>query len=39
MTDHVFEYIPAYAIGALDPDELEQIDHHLATCDVCRLEL
>ncbi|MEW9554505.1 anti-sigma factor [Nonomuraea sp. NPDC050783] len=29
----------AHALGALDPEEALEIDHHLATCEVCGTEL
>ncbi|MCF6468877.1 zf-HC2 domain-containing protein [Nonomuraea sp. MG754425] len=29
----------AHALGALEPDEAEEIDTHLATCEVCGAEL
>ncbi|WP_049566766.1 anti-sigma factor family protein [Nonomuraea sp. SBT364] len=29
----------AHALGALEPDEAEEIDTHLATCDMCGAEL
>jgi anti-sigma-K factor RskA len=31
--------IPAYAIGALDPDEIAALEAHLQTCASCRTEL
>jgi len=39
--DHkqVLEQIPAYALGALDPDEVQEIEKHLAGCDSCQVEL
>jgi anti-sigma-K factor RskA len=30
--DEVSELLPAYALGALDPSELEAVEAHLATC-------
>jgi len=31
--------LPAYAIGALDPEEVSAFEAHLQTCDSCRTEL
>lgn len=36
---HVFDFLPAYALGSLDEDEQLQVSEHLATCAVCRAEL
>lgn len=33
------ENIPAYTIGALDPDEVSVLEAHLQTCESCRTEL
>lgn len=33
------ENLPAYAIGALDADEVRALEAHLATCASCRTEL
>lgn len=33
------EDIPAYAIGALDPDDEAALEAHLKTCEICRAEL
>jgi anti-sigma-K factor RskA len=30
--------LPAYALGALEPDERTRVDDHLATCATCRAE-
>jgi anti-sigma factor RsiW len=30
---------PAYALGALDPDERQAFEDHLATCDLCSAEV
>jgi len=38
IDEHVFDLIPAYALGCLDPDELNQVEKHLAQCAVCREE-
>jgi anti-sigma-K factor RskA len=32
--DEVSELLPAYALGALDPSELEAVEAHLAMCDL-----
>jgi anti-sigma-K factor RskA len=37
--NQVFEIIPAYALGALDPDERVHVEAHLRLCAVCRSEL
>lgn len=36
---HVRENIPAYAIDALDVDEIAALESHLQTCESCRTEL
>ncbi len=36
---HVTDYIPAYALECLDPEEREQVARHLAGCPVCQAEL
>lgn len=38
MNEHPHESLPAFAIGALDPDETLQVSAHLATCATCRDE-
>lgn len=35
---HVTDLIPAYALGALEPDEVEMVDIHLETCAACAAE-
>ena len=37
--NHVTEFLPAYALDALEPDERRMVAAHLASCDVCRVEL
>ncbi len=37
--DHVFELLPAYALGALDDSEVKLIEAHLPVCPSCREEL
>jgi anti-sigma-K factor RskA len=37
-TEHVSDWLPLYALGALEPDELAQVDAHLPTCAGCRAE-
>jgi hypothetical protein len=34
--DDVRDQLPAYALGALDPDERLGVERHLATCEGCR---
>jgi anti-sigma-K factor RskA len=36
---HVTESIPAYALGALDEAEAQEIDQHLEQCSACQAEL
>ncbi len=36
---HVDDLIPAYALGALDPDEITRVDTHVVDCDACAAEL
>ena len=36
---HVSDYLPAFALGSLDPDEQQLVTAHLAQCASCRLEL
>ena len=35
---HVFDLLPAYAIGGLDSDEARQVEEHLLSCLICRNE-
>lgn len=37
--DEVRELLGAYALDAVDPDEQQAIEHHLDSCDDCRLEV
>ena len=39
IEDHVIESLPAYALGALDVDEAEQVQEHLLVCASCQDEL
>ncbi len=42
MTDNHSPFqdnLPAYALGALDPDETIALEGHLQTCETCRTEL
>ena len=34
--EHVDNLIDAYALGALEPDEVALVERHLQTCDACR---
>ncbi len=36
---HVFDLLPAYALGCLGPEEEAQVNRHLAFCSTCRIEL
>ena len=38
MNDHVDELLALYALGGLEPDELKQVEAHLAGCAACRQE-
>lgn len=35
---HVTDLIPAYTLGALEPDEVDAVERHLAHCDACSAE-
>lgn len=35
---HVTDLIPAYVVGALEPDEVDAVERHMATCQQCRAE-
>ncbi len=37
--EHLFDLLPAYALGSLDPVEEQQVNEHLASCAICRAEL
>src|SRR5690606_37241530 len=37
--DAIAELIPAYVLGALEPDELEAVELHLLECPRCRAEV
>ncbi|WP_405060517.1 zf-HC2 domain-containing protein [Kribbella sp. NBC_01505] len=39
MSEHDQSQLGAYALGALDPAESQEVDEHLATCAECRAEL
>ncbi|TCO44299.1 putative zinc finger protein [Kribbella antiqua] len=39
MSEHDRSQLGAYALGALEPDEVREMDEHLATCPECRAEL
>jgi anti-sigma-K factor RskA len=36
---HVFDLLPAYALGCLDQADARRVSEHLAVCSVCRTEL
>jgi anti-sigma factor RsiW len=38
MNVHPTDSIPAFVLGALDPEEALQVGEHLATCPTCRAE-
>lgn len=37
-TEHVSDLLSLYALGALEPDELAQVDAHLLACPTCQAE-
>jgi anti-sigma factor RsiW len=39
MSEHDHSQLGAYALGALEPDEVREVDEHLAGCATCRREL
>jgi len=39
MSEHDRTQLGAYALGALEPAEVQEVDEHLATCAECRDEL
>jgi len=39
MSEHDRSQLGAYALGALEADEVREVDEHLATCAECRTEL
>ncbi|WUJ71237.1 zf-HC2 domain-containing protein [Kribbella soli] len=39
MNEHDRTQLGAYALGALEPGEIAEVDEHLATCAECRAEL
>lgn len=39
MEEHVFDLLPAYALGCLDREDDLQVAEHLAACRMCRGEL
>ena len=39
MEEHVFDLLPAYALGCLDGEDDLRVGEHLAACKVCRGEL
>jgi len=39
MSEHDRTQLGAYALGALEPGEVQEVDEHLATCAECRAEV
>lgn len=39
MSEHDHSQLGAYALGALEPDEVREVEEHLAGCAACRREL
>ncbi len=39
MSEHDNSQLGAYVLGALEPDEIREVDEHLAGCPECRQEL
>ncbi len=39
MVDHVFDDLPAYALGSLDPEESLRVAAHIEGCSLCQQEL
>ena len=39
VAEHMFELIPAYALGILDEVETRQVSDHIQACESCRAEL
>jgi len=39
MSEHDVSRLGAYSLGALEPDEVREVDEHLAGCAECRQEL
>jgi anti-sigma-K factor RskA len=37
--EHVFDLLPAYALGSLEEEEKTIVQEHLAGCDICQAEL
>lgn len=38
-SQHVFDLIPEYTLGILDETEVKEVEHHLDSCQLCRVEL
>jgi anti-sigma-K factor RskA len=36
--EHVFDSLPAFAVGSLDADEARRVEEHLTSCLICRSE-
>jgi anti-sigma factor RsiW len=39
MNEHPHDLLPAFALGALDADEANQVMQHVAACTVCRADV
>jgi hypothetical protein len=39
MNEHPHDLLPAFALGALDADEANQVIHHVAACAACRADV
>jgi anti-sigma-K factor RskA len=39
LEEHVFDLLPAYALGCLDKEDLVKVSRHLSGCAVCQKEL
>lgn len=37
-SEHVVEFLPAYALGSLEPEDIQRVEEHLHGCLLCREE-